>query len=173
MGGVMVRCNYVEQAHAHFDFMSERGYTFRNCFSMSYTVRTLSEGRRLKSAISKRSIEARRSAVGGKKLLARRIDTTFALPHSSIIHRPQRRDYRCRCSCAQPNLKFSPLIIISISDFFQIKQGWHSLVQFISALSVPLEFPFVSFDLMKCFMIIKAKRGEEGSFENENASEHF
>ena len=128
---------------------------------------------------NKQAIEARRSAVGGKKLLARRIDTTFALPHSSIIHRPQRRDYRCRCSCAQPNLKFSPLIIISISDFFfkLSKEGILILVQFISALSVPLEFPFVSFDLMKCFMIIKAKRGEEarrgGSFENENASEHF
>ena len=62
MGGVMVRCDYVTQANANFDFMSERGDTFRNCFSMSYTVRTLSEGRRLKSAISKRSIEARRSA---------------------------------------------------------------------------------------------------------------
>ena len=61
-------------------------------------------------------------------------------------------------------MKFSPLIIISISDFFYFerldKEG--ILVQFISAVSVPLEFPFVSFDLKEVFHDYKSQERRRG-----------
>ena len=104
-------------------------------------------GPRLKSAISQRSKEGGREE---KKLLARRIDTTFALPpflspHSFIDSKGEIRDAAVH---AQPNRKFLSLIIIySIMDsFFRIKQGRPSSLIFMKSYpfpSVTLVFSFV------------------------------